>query len=221
MTAISRPRRGAGDPRPASQALRPDILLVAMGVPRQELWIARNITRDHCTLPIAVGALLDFLSGAVPRAPLVDAPAAARMAVPAGRRTGPAVAPLRASAIPCSWRASLRQKLARSAEQRREQPVRPRRRRRRQARCRADADGGDRDGELCAGFRALPAAVRNHRPPRHRRGASLHPGRASRRRAVPPAGEQPPHGRRRARPAAVAGCTPSTIRSACSAAASG
>jgi exopolysaccharide biosynthesis WecB/TagA/CpsF family protein len=50
--------------------LRPDILLVAMGVPRQELWIARNITKEHCTLPIAVGALLDFLSGAVPRAPL-------------------------------------------------------------------------------------------------------------------------------------------------------
>ena len=50
-------------------ALRPDILLVAMGVPRQELWIARNITPHHCTLPIAVGALLDFLSGSVPRAP--------------------------------------------------------------------------------------------------------------------------------------------------------
>ncbi len=49
---------------------RLDILLVAMGVPRQELWIARNITPEHCTLPIAVGALLDFLSGAVPRAPL-------------------------------------------------------------------------------------------------------------------------------------------------------
>jgi exopolysaccharide biosynthesis WecB/TagA/CpsF family protein len=51
-------------------ALRPDVLLVAMGVPRQELWIARNIDGRHCTLPIAVGALLDFLSGAVPRAPL-------------------------------------------------------------------------------------------------------------------------------------------------------
>lgn len=50
--------------------LRPDILLVAMGVPRQELWIDRNLTAEHCTLPIAVGALLDFLSGAVPRAPL-------------------------------------------------------------------------------------------------------------------------------------------------------
>lgn len=50
--------------------LRPDILLVAMGVPRQELWIARNIGPQHCTMPIAVGALLDFLSGVVPRAPL-------------------------------------------------------------------------------------------------------------------------------------------------------
>ncbi|MDX8522176.1 WecB/TagA/CpsF family glycosyltransferase [Mesorhizobium dulcispinae] len=50
--------------------LRPDVLLVAMGVPRQELWIARHIDARHCMLPIAVGALLDFLSGTVPRAPL-------------------------------------------------------------------------------------------------------------------------------------------------------
>lgn len=49
--------------------LHPDVLLVAMGVPRQELWISRNIAASHCTLPIAVGALLDFLSGSVPRAP--------------------------------------------------------------------------------------------------------------------------------------------------------
>lgn len=50
---------------------RPDILLVAMGVPRQELWIERNLTTAHCTMPIAVGALLDFLSGSVPRAPVL------------------------------------------------------------------------------------------------------------------------------------------------------
>lgn len=50
--------------------LRPDILLVAMGVPRQELWIERNLKPEHCTLPIAVGALLDFLSGSTPRAPM-------------------------------------------------------------------------------------------------------------------------------------------------------
>lgn len=50
--------------------LKPDILLVAMGVPRQELWIARNMTERHCIMPIAVGALLDFMSGSVRRAPL-------------------------------------------------------------------------------------------------------------------------------------------------------
>lgn len=50
-------------------AFRPDILLVAMGVPRQEFWIAEKLGQMHCTLPIAVGALLDFLSGSVPRAP--------------------------------------------------------------------------------------------------------------------------------------------------------
>ncbi|QPC86781.1 WecB/TagA/CpsF family glycosyltransferase [Mesorhizobium sp. NBSH29] len=51
------------------ETLRPDILLVAMGVPRQEFWMAHNLGKQHCTLPIAVGALFDFLSGAVPRAP--------------------------------------------------------------------------------------------------------------------------------------------------------
>jgi exopolysaccharide biosynthesis WecB/TagA/CpsF family protein len=51
------------------KARRPDVLLVAMGTPRQELWIERNLNAAHCTLPIAVGALLDFLGGAVPRAP--------------------------------------------------------------------------------------------------------------------------------------------------------
>jgi exopolysaccharide biosynthesis WecB/TagA/CpsF family protein len=45
-----------------------DILLVAMGVPRQEFWIER-LSNCHTTLAIAVGALFDFLSGAVPRAP--------------------------------------------------------------------------------------------------------------------------------------------------------
>lgn len=49
--------------------VRPDILLVAMGVPRQELWIADHLDAGFCTMPIAVGALLDFLSGSVPRAP--------------------------------------------------------------------------------------------------------------------------------------------------------
>lgn len=52
------------------RAIKPDILLVAMGVPRQEFWISENVTSDHCTLAIGVGALFDFLSGQVARAPL-------------------------------------------------------------------------------------------------------------------------------------------------------
>lgn len=48
---------------------RPDILLVALGVPRQEKWIAANLGSAHCTVPMAVGALFDLTSGAVPRAP--------------------------------------------------------------------------------------------------------------------------------------------------------
>ncbi|MBV2144302.1 WecB/TagA/CpsF family glycosyltransferase [Falsochrobactrum sp. TDYN1] len=47
----------------------PDILLVAMGAPRQELFIDQHITARHCTIASAVGALLDFQSGRVERAP--------------------------------------------------------------------------------------------------------------------------------------------------------
>jgi len=50
-------------------AVRPDLLLVAMGNPRQEFFITQN--RDRLTVPVAVGvgALFDFMSGAVFRAP--------------------------------------------------------------------------------------------------------------------------------------------------------
>lgn len=48
---------------------RPDILLIAMGVPLQELFIARHIGPEHCTIACAVGALLDFQAGHVERAP--------------------------------------------------------------------------------------------------------------------------------------------------------
>lgn len=48
---------------------RADVVLVALGVPRQELFVARHLTADHATLVFAVGALLDFMAGEVPRAP--------------------------------------------------------------------------------------------------------------------------------------------------------
>ncbi len=47
----------------------PDILLVAMGVPRQELFIEKYITAEHCTLASAVGALFDLHTGRIQRAP--------------------------------------------------------------------------------------------------------------------------------------------------------
>jgi N-acetylglucosaminyldiphosphoundecaprenol N-acetyl-beta-D-mannosaminyltransferase len=48
---------------------RPDVLLVAMGVPRQELWIAENLPRLNVKLCCGVGALFDYYSGTMPRAP--------------------------------------------------------------------------------------------------------------------------------------------------------
>jgi exopolysaccharide biosynthesis WecB/TagA/CpsF family protein len=49
--------------------MQPDILLVAMGVPRQEEFIAQNLGPEYCTMPMAVGALLDIHTGTIPRAP--------------------------------------------------------------------------------------------------------------------------------------------------------
>jgi exopolysaccharide biosynthesis WecB/TagA/CpsF family protein len=50
---------------------RPDIVLVAMGVPAQELFIAGHLDERHGRLLIGVGALFDFLAGNVVRAPLI------------------------------------------------------------------------------------------------------------------------------------------------------
>ncbi|MCK5215191.1 MAG: WecB/TagA/CpsF family glycosyltransferase [Candidatus Omnitrophica bacterium] len=46
-----------------------DVLFVAMGVPIQEKWIHRNRGRLDPKLCLGVGALLDYLSGSIPRAP--------------------------------------------------------------------------------------------------------------------------------------------------------
>jgi N-acetylglucosaminyldiphosphoundecaprenol N-acetyl-beta-D-mannosaminyltransferase len=45
------------------------MLLVAMGVPRQELWLSRAMPFLNPPLAFAVGGLFDFLSGRIPRAP--------------------------------------------------------------------------------------------------------------------------------------------------------
>ncbi|MDR0933207.1 MAG: WecB/TagA/CpsF family glycosyltransferase [Victivallales bacterium] len=47
----------------------PEILLVGLGAPRQELWIAEHLSELKCRVVIGVGGLLDFASGRIPRAP--------------------------------------------------------------------------------------------------------------------------------------------------------
>jgi alpha-1,3-mannosyltransferase len=51
-------------------ASRASLVIVALGNPQQELWIANNIDKTGADLAIGVGALFDFLADAVPRAPL-------------------------------------------------------------------------------------------------------------------------------------------------------
>lgn len=53
----------------AINAARPDIVLVAAGVPVQDLWLARNAHRIDARITLGVGALFDFLAGRVRRAP--------------------------------------------------------------------------------------------------------------------------------------------------------
>jgi exopolysaccharide biosynthesis WecB/TagA/CpsF family protein len=47
-----------------------DILLVALGAPRQEMWIETNHARLFPSVAIGVGGLFDFYSGRISRAPL-------------------------------------------------------------------------------------------------------------------------------------------------------
>jgi N-acetylglucosaminyldiphosphoundecaprenol N-acetyl-beta-D-mannosaminyltransferase len=66
----------AEGPDPASEAAlerlcaaRPDIVLVAFGAPKQEIWIHRHRDRLRPAVAIGIGAGLDFLAGRVRRAP--------------------------------------------------------------------------------------------------------------------------------------------------------
>ncbi len=50
--------------------LQADVILVALGTPLQEFWLAEHFAATQCCLGFAVGGLLDFVSGEKPRAPL-------------------------------------------------------------------------------------------------------------------------------------------------------
>jgi N-acetylglucosaminyldiphosphoundecaprenol N-acetyl-beta-D-mannosaminyltransferase len=67
----------AGTPSPAEEddiitrvnGSGADILLVAYGAPRQDMWIARNRVRLNVGVAMGVGGTFDFIAGVVPRAP--------------------------------------------------------------------------------------------------------------------------------------------------------
>ncbi|MBS7697319.1 MULTISPECIES: WecB/TagA/CpsF family glycosyltransferase [unclassified Chelatococcus] len=46
-----------------------DLVLVALGSPRQELWMSRHLIATGCRAGLSVGGLFDFASGTKPRAP--------------------------------------------------------------------------------------------------------------------------------------------------------
>lgn len=46
-----------------------ELVLVGLGAPKQELWVARHRQRLAGTVVLCVGATIDFLAGSVPRAP--------------------------------------------------------------------------------------------------------------------------------------------------------
>jgi N-acetylglucosaminyldiphosphoundecaprenol N-acetyl-beta-D-mannosaminyltransferase len=50
---------------------RPDIIFVALGAPRQEIWIRNNKSKLHTKIFMGVGGTFDYVSGLIPRAPSV------------------------------------------------------------------------------------------------------------------------------------------------------
>lgn len=49
---------------------KPDLLLIAFGTPKQELWFQRNQHRLNSSLSIGIGGVFNFISGSISRAPL-------------------------------------------------------------------------------------------------------------------------------------------------------
>lgn len=75
-TAAPRVRATAGEPDPEGDAAvhairdaRPDLVLVAFGAPKQELWMHRHRAALAPAVLLGIGAALDFIAGRVRRAP--------------------------------------------------------------------------------------------------------------------------------------------------------
>lgn len=54
----------------AIRETRPDILLCALGIPKQEKWLSRNLSQLQVPVSIGVGGTFDVMAGTVKRAPL-------------------------------------------------------------------------------------------------------------------------------------------------------
>lgn len=50
-------------------AYKPNILMVGMGMPRQECWVTANLTSLNTDVILTTGACMDYVSGAVPTPP--------------------------------------------------------------------------------------------------------------------------------------------------------
>ncbi len=57
------------DPRSQPQDI--DILFIAFGFPKQEEWMSQNLSKIPVKIMIGVGGTFDYISGSVPRAPLL------------------------------------------------------------------------------------------------------------------------------------------------------
>lgn len=58
----------------AVRETRPDLLLVALGCPKQDVFLARYVEELGCRVGIGVGATVDFLAGRIRRAPRILGP---------------------------------------------------------------------------------------------------------------------------------------------------
>jgi N-acetylglucosaminyldiphosphoundecaprenol N-acetyl-beta-D-mannosaminyltransferase len=58
-----------GDSVARARAAKPDLILVALGPPKQELWIHRSANAVRPAVGVGIGAGLDFLTGKYKRAP--------------------------------------------------------------------------------------------------------------------------------------------------------
>ncbi len=75
--AVAGTAAGSADPAEAPRlaaaiaAVHPDILAVAFGAPRQELWLDQHLRATGAAVGIGVGGSLDVIAGRVRRAPLL------------------------------------------------------------------------------------------------------------------------------------------------------